>query len=61
MNPLSRRGFLAASAAAFATIHLPRAVMAQAAAPLACRIDVIEGRGRRLRSEAERVRIAAVA
>lgn len=35
MNPLSRRGFLAASAAAFATAHLPRAVMAQAPAPLA--------------------------
>lgn len=35
MNTLSRRGFLAASAAALASVHLPRAVMAQAAAPLA--------------------------
>ncbi|HMQ92175.1 MAG TPA: multicopper oxidase domain-containing protein [Amaricoccus sp.] len=35
MNTLSRRGFLAASAAALAAAHLPRAVMAQAAAPLA--------------------------
>jgi len=35
MNTLSRRGFLAASAAALATNHLPRAAMAQAAAPLA--------------------------
>lgn len=34
MNTLSRRGFLAASAAALAAAHLPRAVMAQAVAPL---------------------------
>lgn len=34
MNTLSRRGFLAASAAALAAAQLPRAVMAQAAAPL---------------------------
>ncbi|PKP84705.1 MAG: copper oxidase [Alphaproteobacteria bacterium HGW-Alphaproteobacteria-2] len=35
MNSLSRRGFLAASTAALAAAHLPRAAMAQAAAPLA--------------------------
>ena len=35
MNNLSRRGFLAASAAALATAHFSRAAMAQAAAPLA--------------------------
>lgn len=35
MNTISRRGFLAASAAALAAVHLPRASMAQAAAPLA--------------------------
>jgi FtsP/CotA-like multicopper oxidase with cupredoxin domain len=35
MNTLSRRGFLAASAAALASASLPRAAMAQAAAPLA--------------------------
>ena len=34
MNTLSRRGFLAASAAAFAAARFPRAVMAQGAAPL---------------------------
>ncbi|WP_340107264.1 multicopper oxidase family protein [Pikeienuella sp. HZG-20] len=35
MNTFSRRGFLAASAAALASAQLPRAAMAQAAAPLA--------------------------
>lgn len=35
MNTLSRRGFLAASAAALATAHLPRTAMAQAALPMA--------------------------
>ncbi|SMD01278.1 multicopper oxidase family protein [Primorskyibacter flagellatus] len=35
MNTFSRRGFLAASAAALASAHLPRAAMAQARAPLA--------------------------
>ncbi|MBN9245026.1 MAG: multicopper oxidase domain-containing protein [Mesorhizobium sp.] len=35
MKTLSRRGFLAASAAALATAHLPRAAMAQSLAPLA--------------------------
>lgn len=34
MNSFSRRGFLAASAAAMASAHLPRAAMAQATAPL---------------------------
>ncbi len=34
MNTLSRRGYLAASAAALATIHVPRVAMAQAAAAL---------------------------
>ncbi|OSP53779.1 multicopper oxidase family protein [Pseudoruegeria sp. SK021] len=35
MNTFSRRGFLAASAAALASAHLPRAAMAQSRAPLA--------------------------
>ncbi|WP_116600176.1 multicopper oxidase family protein [Primorskyibacter marinus] len=35
MKTFSRRGFLAASAAAFASAHLPRAATAQARAPLA--------------------------
>lgn len=35
MHTLSRRGFLAASAAALASVHLPRAALAQGAAPLA--------------------------
>lgn len=35
MNILSRRGFLAASATAFAAAHLPRLAFAQSAAPLA--------------------------
>ncbi len=35
MNTLSRRGFLAASSAALAIAHLPRAAMAQAPVPLA--------------------------
>ena len=35
MHTISRRGFLAAGAAAFASVHLPRAVLAQVAAPLA--------------------------
>ncbi|WP_162528289.1 hypothetical protein [Gemmobacter caeruleus] len=34
MNILLRRGFLAASAAALAAAQLPRAVVAQATAPL---------------------------
>ena len=34
MNTLSRRGFLAASAAAFAAARFPRAALAQATAPL---------------------------
>jgi FtsP/CotA-like multicopper oxidase with cupredoxin domain len=35
MNTLSRRGFLAAGAAALATAHLPRAALARAPAPIA--------------------------
>ena len=35
MHTLSRRGFLAAGAAALASVHLPRAALAQGAAPLA--------------------------
>lgn len=52
MNPLSRRGFLAAGAAALAAAQLPRPAMAQGQAPLALSAESrtldIEGRAARV-------------